>query len=223
MTYPLMVLCLACALLTSCGSTEETNSTRTNPCDAASNPECDSDSAADDTATSTADSSAAEPNDSNSEPETNEDIVRILPFSCFIGPSPCDPRNGDGCAAGETCDFAGEGELGCFPPPNTAGIDEPCDNSAGPYCAAGGWCAPDTITGESFCQQVCCVDSECTHSEFECVSIFTDPNIGSLGLCKFPSEDSGDDDAPEDCLPPGASCSPANDQCCGYCHAGHCH
>ena len=51
--------------------------------------------------------------------------------------------------------------------------------------------------------------------------IFTDPNIGSLGICNVPGENSGDDSG--DCLPSGASCSVTDDQCCGYCHVGHCH
>ena len=221
MVYQLMALCLAGVLTISCGGNEETTTARTDSCESSSNPDCDSNSTSTDSTASTEDNSPTDLDDSNSESDANEDIVRLLPFSCFIGPSPCDPRNGQGCAEGETCDLDSEGRLSCFPPPNTADVDEPCDNSAGPYCAAGGWCAPDTITGESFCHQVCCSDSECAAEGFACVGIFTDSNIGSLGLCKFPSEDDVDDSG--DCLPPGAGCSSTNDQCCNYCHAGHCH
>ena len=217
MPHRVFILCLTSLLSVSCGEAEETNPAQTNPCDSASNPDCDSGSA------STTTESSTESNTSDSGTEGNEDVIRILPFSCFIGPSPCDPRSGEGCAEGETCDFSSESELGCFPPPNTAAVGEACDNSAGPYCAVGGWCAPDSITGEPFCHQVCCFDSECSAPGLECAGIFTDPNIGSLGLCKFPSEESDDDEAPGDCLPSGASCSTTDDQCCGYCHVGHCH
>ena len=98
------------------------------------------------------------PNDSSD--ETTAETVRLLPLSCFIGSSACDPRNGDGCDEGATCDFSSESQLTCFPPPNSAQLDAPCNNSGGP-CASGGWCAPDNVTGEARCHRVCCDDSEC--------------------------------------------------------------
>ena len=91
------------------------------------------------------------------------------------------------------------------------------------FCASGGWCAPDNVTGEARCHRVCCDDSECGTPGTKCIGIFTDPNIGSLGLCRIPTEDDEDDEDASNCLPPGASCSPSDDQCCGYCHVGHCH
>ena len=155
--------------------------------------------------------------------ETAAETVRLLPLSCFIGSSACDPRNGDGCDEGATCDFSSESQLTCFPPPNTAQLDAPCNNSGGPFCASGGWCAPDNVTGEARCHRVCCDDSECGTPGTKCIGIFTDSNIGSLGLCRIPTEDDDDDDGADNCLPAGASCAPSDDQCCGYCHVGHCH
>ena len=168
--------------------------------------------------------STESPSSDDTSNETAAETVRLLPLSCFIGSSACDPRNGDGCDDGATCDFSSESQLTCFPPPNTAQIDTACNNSGGPFCASGGWCAPDNVTGEALCHKVCCDDSDCSTPGTKCTGIFTDPNIGSLGLCRFPTEDEeeNNDDA-SNCLPPGASCSPSDDQCCGYCHVGHCH
>ena len=73
------------------------------------------------------------PNPDDNSDETGAETVRLLPLSCFIGSSACDPRNGDGCDEGATCDFSSESQLTCFPPPNTAQLDAPCNNSGGPF------------------------------------------------------------------------------------------
>ncbi|MEM6732228.1 MAG: hypothetical protein AAF658_11775, partial [Myxococcota bacterium] len=159
------------------------------------------------------------PNDSPTLPPSN--VVRLLPRSCYAGPSPCEPRTGQGCAAGETCDFSGEGQLVCYPPPNEAQIGEPCDNQVGPYCASGGWCWRDP-DGNASCHEVCCANSECTDPDFSCVPTFNNSAFGTLGVCRVPTEPTDPVDAPS-CLSPGAFCSMATDQCCGFCHFDHCH
>ena len=206
-------------LTVACGG--NTTSDNSNPCATLTDANCDDESTTID-ATNSSSGPEADPVTENSH-ETVEEVIRHLPLSCFIGSSKCDPRNGNGCEDGETCDFSSESELNCYPPPNTAAIDETCNNSGGPYCASGGWCAPDSITGDALCHQVCCSDSECSAPGTKCVGVFTDPNIGSLGLCRIPSDESDENNDSGSCLPPGASCSPANDQCCNYCHSGHCH
>ena len=209
------------ALTIACGD-KSTDLTGAEACEPSATTDCtESSDATSDATENSGDTST--PSADASDNGTASETVRLLPMACFIGPSACDPRNGEGCGEGSACDFSGDGELMCFPPPNTAAIDEACNNAEGPFCASGGWCAPDSVTGDALCHKVCCSDSECTEPGFECVGVFTDPNIGSLGLCKIPTEgDSGGDDSGS-CLPPGASCSMSNDQCCGYCHSGHCH
>ena len=207
-----LIVVVGLALGVGCGD----SATRTNPNDSEESTTIDSTNSS----TGTAPESPASDDTLD---ETAAETVRLLPFSCFIGPSACDPRNGDGCDEGATCDFSSESQLTCFPPPNTAPLDAPCNNSGGPFCASGGWCAPDNTTGEARCHRVCCDDSECGTPGTKCIGIFTDPNIGSLGLCRIPTEDDEDDDGADNCLPAGASCTPSDDQCCGYCHVGHCH
>ncbi|MEM6786679.1 MAG: hypothetical protein AAF928_20575 [Myxococcota bacterium] len=143
--------------------------------------------------------------------------TNYLPASCFAGSSPCEPRTGEGCAAGETCDLDSEGQMVCFPPPNTAALGQPCNNGSGPFCAAGGWCLPGA-GGGTVCQQVCCADAECTTPGETCVPVFQNPQMGSLGTCGVDNGGGGGT-----CLPAGALCSPSNDECCGHCHIDHCH
>ena len=50
------------------------------------------------------------PNPDDNSDETGAETVRLLPLSCFIGSSACDPRNGDGCDEGATCDFSSESQ-----------------------------------------------------------------------------------------------------------------
>lgn len=162
---------------------------------------------------------AAASNPDTSTPPPANNVARLLPMSCFVGPSACDPRNGGGCTEGDTCDFSNDGRLECFPPPNEAALGESCDNEAGPFCAAGGWCwrSPE---GSAACHRVCCSSAECTEPGLECVRILNDPAFGSLGVCRVPTEPA--DPAPS-CLPAGARCSPSGDPCCGFCHIDHCH
>ena len=87
-----------------------------------------------DSTNSGTDTSPESPTSDDTSNETAAETVRLLPFSCFIGSSACDPRNGDGCDDGATCDFSSESQLTCFPPPNTAQIDTACNNSGGPLC-----------------------------------------------------------------------------------------
>ena len=145
--------------------------------------------------------------------------TQLLPPSCFVGASNCDPRSGEGCSAGEACDFSSQGELVCFPPPNEAAIGQSCSNQGGPYCASGGWCVSDTSGGPGTCRKVCCVNQECSEPGFECVGMLNNPSMGSIGVCRTPPDPT---DSPQ-CLPYGAPCTPSNDECCGQCHFDHCH
>ncbi len=71
----------------------------------------------------------------------------------------CNPVTNEGCdsAGGEACDVGSSGFFTCFPSPNTAKECAACDNSNGPFCAAGGTCL---LTG-STCQHYCCDDTDC--------------------------------------------------------------
>ena len=142
-----------------------------------------------------------------------------LPAGCYIGPADCDPRTGKGCGEGAACDFSSQGKLVCFPPPNDAAVGQPCNNQGGPFCAAGGWCVPETGSGPGTCRKVCCSTQECSDPGFECVGLLTNPSQGSIGVCRTPPEPA---ESPE-CLPYGAPCNTANDACCGQCHFDHCH
>lgn len=76
--------------------------------------------------------------------------------SCYGGHGSCDPTDANACGKGETCDInGGTGLFECFPPPNDAQLGEACDNSMGPFCAAGLACDQGT------CKQYCCDDSIC--------------------------------------------------------------
>ncbi|MEM9694941.1 MAG: hypothetical protein AAGA56_20535 [Myxococcota bacterium] len=145
------------------------------------------------------------------------EIVRLLPAACFVGPSPCEPRTGEGCAEGESCSLTPEGRLICRPPPRTAAIGDACDSLAGPFCEAGAWCVGDASAGTGICRAVCCGDGECSEPGHRCVGVFQQPALGSLGACFESTEPS------PMCLSAGATCTVGNDQCCGFCHIDHCH
>jgi len=162
---------------------------------------------------------ASSPDTQNAVNSPSNPQVQLLPAACFAGASGCDPRSGEGCTAGEACDFSSAGQLVCFPPPNTAELGQSCNNQGGPFCASGGWCVPDTSGGPGICRKVCCSDGECSEPGVACVGLLTNPSMGAIGVCRTPPEPG---DSPQ-CLPYGAPCTMSNDQCCGQCHFDHCH
>ncbi len=104
-----------------------------------------------------------------------------LPAGCWNGPPPaCNPLTNGGCGTGEACDVGvdsnQQAQLVCFPPPNPAGLGQPCDIQAGPYCMGGSVCtgAPGT------CIPFCCANSDCGANE---VCSPLDPGLGTLGGC----------------------------------------
>jgi hypothetical protein len=107
--------------------------------------------------------------------------VPSLPPGCWNGPPPeCNPLSNAGCSAGAACDVgvdsSQQSKLVCFPPPNPAGLGQPCDTSAGPYCVGGAVCtgAPGT------CIPFCCSSADCGSNEV-CTPL--DPGLGNLGGC----------------------------------------
>lgn len=72
----------------------------------------------------------------------------------------CNPVTLFGCQAagpGATCDQDSlkQGKFSCYPPPNTAGLCQSCNNSTGPYCGAGMKCLDGT------CAKYCCSSLDC--------------------------------------------------------------
>jgi hypothetical protein len=63
----------------------------------------------------------------------------------------------------------------CFPPPNTAGIGQACDNSAGPYCQHGLAC------DAAVCREYCCSTADCTTGT--CQQVGTAGSI-TISVCK---------------------------------------
>jgi hypothetical protein len=56
----------------------------------------------------------------------------------------------------DACDASQDGFV-CFPPPNDAMQCDACDNMAGPFCAGGHGCYPETQK----CAKYCCDDADC--------------------------------------------------------------
>ena len=135
-----------------------------------------------------------------------------FPASCWTGPRECDPRSGEPCAAGETCDIGnsdGAPVLTCFPPPNTAQLGDACDLHGGPFCSAGLLCGP-----AAQCVPFCCSDDECSGPGESCEAV--DEGLGTLGGCI-------DATTIPECTPPGGHCTQPSDCCSDDCHGNHCH
>jgi len=79
--------------------------------------------------------------------------------TCFDGG--CNPVTNEGCdaAAGEACDFTGDG-FGCFPAPNDTPACGECSNADGPFCEATLTCSSDA-DGNTGCTHYCCDDGDC--------------------------------------------------------------
>jgi hypothetical protein len=87
----------------------------------------------------------------------------------------CNPVTNEPCPSGYACDLS-VSSFQCFPPPNSAGPNEPCNTTLGPYCTGGFKCSPLTHV----CEQWCCRDEDCLAGSCEAVPTFG----GTLGTCK---------------------------------------
>jgi hypothetical protein len=70
-----------------------------------------------------------------------------LSASCF-GDSECNALTGEGCVAGDACDFAAgnagvQAVVSCFGGNNVQGPGESCDNALGPWCVPGFHCVAE--------------------------------------------------------------------------------
>jgi hypothetical protein len=75
---------------------------------------------------------------------------------CYAGQGSCNPLTSS-CISGDACDIDGStNTFVCFPPPNTQGLNQSCDNSLGPFCQHGLAC------DAGICRQYCCTTGDCT-------------------------------------------------------------
>ncbi len=95
----------------------------------------------------------------------------------------CNPVTNEGCdsAAGEACEFGIEEYFMCFPAPNDVEEGGACNWEEGPWCKATLLCvSSDPESPSGVCQRACCSDEDCGSKS--CVA--TDPEFGTLGICK---------------------------------------
>jgi len=93
----------------------------------------------------------------------------------------CNPVTNAGCNAdaGESCDIANDGTIGCFPPPppNTQPLCATCDSNT--QCMPTTSCWPGTTQPNGECMRFCCTDADCGSGHCDKTTFQTDP----LGLC----------------------------------------
>jgi len=131
--------------------------------------------AAPDAATDATPEAAPDPGDSSA-PSV------ALPTSCGVArPQFCNPLDGSGCRAGDTCDLAGDGAWRCAPAGDAATEGAACDGLAGPFCGKGLTCV-GTLTGHGACARFCCDDAGCPGATCTPMHAIGD-SAGRAGAC----------------------------------------
>jgi hypothetical protein len=100
----------------------------------------------------------------------------------------CNPVTGEGCAAGETCDFDGKA-FTCYSGSDaTRTLCEDCGNEVG-FCTAGSMCfasyrfEPDAVVLTRQCARYCCDDADCGTGRCSFVLKTGDGQAVSVGAC----------------------------------------